>query len=163
MGAELIYEQRYINKEQENSTTSKREECVKLSAHASLGGGGFGYYAKVTDQSDAEKCRNTVDENNKKQSESEDIQRTITRGSRPLSFQQWVNSDFTPVPLRKELLKISSLFRNEWLTNNTLYGMSRDLDGDSMKLLFESRINRYCELLMKGILNPDCTISKYSI
>ena len=158
MGAELLYERRYNNQEEEIGIRTSRKECVKKGAKASLGGGGYGFYAKVQAETQAENCRTEGSDVNKQQSQSEENERTITRGSRPVSLEQWVTSDFTPVPINRKLNPISQLFRNEWLTKDKFYEISRSLDGTGIRKLYNERIGRYCELILSPmkILDKNC-------
>lgn len=89
-------------------------------------------------------------------SESSEVTKTISRGSRPKQLSDWVGEAFTPVPIHRVLESISNLFRSEWLTKNDLYGFDQDLDGFKIKDMFEENMLKYCSLFMTPYLDADC-------
>ena len=82
--------------------------------------------------------------------------RTISFGSRPLDLDTWSSSaDLMekPVPILMGLLPISDLFRTEWLTKSSVFGISSDFNGTAMKALFDRKLKEdYCPLTLEHML-----------
>ena len=96
------------------------------------------------------------DDSSFEDSESSEVTKTISRGSRPKDLTAWVDAAFTPVPIHRVLEKISNLFKSEWLTKNEDYGFDQDLDGLEIKDLYDEYIPKYCSLFMGPYLDGDC-------
>ena len=92
MGAELIYQRRFSKKSADASSSAKRSKCVETSAKASLGGSGYGFHASLSGSMGSSNCEDESNENSFKHDESAEATRTITRGSRPVSLNQWINT-----------------------------------------------------------------------
>ena len=91
--------------------------------------------------------------------------RIVSRGSRPRTLAEWVENGFKPVAIKRSLVEITSLFKDEWLTKSKRYGFDVDLSGSNMKATFERLIKDYCSLMLSGILDSNCNIvgKKYYI
>ena len=163
MGAELIYERRFTNIAKTLEDRMKRQRCVKSAARASVSGGfkppivsNIGGSAGVNYTHEESACKINNDDSSFEDSESSEVTKTISRGSRPKDLTAWVDAAFTPVPIHRVLEKISNLFKSEWLTKNEDYGFDQDLDGLEIKDLYDEYIPKYCSLFMGPYLDGDC-------
>ena len=94
MGAEYIYERRFSKKSRNSSSAAIRKNCVEKSAEASVGGSGYGFYASLSGHMDSSRCEDESDEHRFMKTESAEATRTITRGSRPVSLTNWINTGY---------------------------------------------------------------------
>ena len=80
-----------------------------------------------------EACEAGSDEWGYQQETNSETSRTISRGSKPKSLDEWIDSNFTPTVIQAELDEITNLFKNSWLTDADGYGFSKAVDGDMIK------------------------------
>ena len=91
-------------------------------------------------------------------SEGIDSTRIISRGSRPKSLQEWVDADFTPVPIKRYLTPLSHLFKDEWLSKNEYYGFDKSLSGTKIATMFQQASSVYCSLMLEDVLDDNCEL-----
>ena len=158
MGAQLIYERRFSSKANTKQEENERSECTKMEASASVEveSGLSGMSASV-DASNKD-CSKNKDKSAFDKGESFEGVRTISRGSRPKELKNWIDSTFTPVAIKRTLNKITDLFKDEWLTASEFYGIEENLSGSGIKTMFEEVVQKYCGLMLTGILDDDCNI-----
>ena len=168
LGSELIYEHIFTTTASSKEERENRQKCVKSEAEGSVSGGGFGAELSASLGVGTGKCEESATDSAFEESESSEISKTIARGSRPKDLSNWVDADFTPVPIHRELQTMTELFQTNWLGKDIFYGFEKSLNGQKMKELFDEYVTnnpeKVCELLMNNFLNKDCTPkSKYAV
>ena len=165
MGAQLIYERRFASSVADETTKAARKGCVKSEARASVGVSGYGSSVDASYGQGSDTCNNVNEQSSFSSSESIEGVRIVSRGSRPRTLAEWIENDFKPVAIKRSLVEITSLFKDEWLTKSERYGFDVDLSGSNMKAMFERLIKDYCSLMLGEILDSDCNIvgKKYYI
>ena len=158
MGAQLIYERRFSSKAKTKQEENERSECTKMEASASVGVSGVVNEFSASANASNKDCSSNKDKSAFDKGESFEGVRTISRGSRPKELKNWIDSSFTPVAIKRTLNKITDLFKDEWLTANEFYGIDEDLSGSGIKTMFEEIVQKYCGLMLTGILDNDCNI-----
>ena len=158
MGAQLIYERRFASSVKDEATKAARKGCVKSEARASVGVEGYGNSIDASYGKDSNTCENVNEQSSFSSSDSVEGVRIVSRGSRPRTLADWVENDFKPVAIKRSLVEITSLFKDEWLTKSERYGFDVDLSGSNMKAMFERIIKDYCSLMLSEILDSNCNI-----
>ena len=158
LGAQLIYERRFNSKAKSRSDKSARSACTKDEARASVSASGYGVSGSVAGEASNEKCKGVKEGSAFAADEGFEQTRTISRGSRPKELKSWIDASFTPVPIKRQLEKISELFSDEWTSKNLAYGFDRDLRGSEMKQMFEEIAKRYCQVMLPGLLDENCEV-----
>ena len=146
LGSEILYERRFAEKSEESHKSSARASCVKTSAEVSMSGGFMRSYAEGSGSYDESECKTSSEDEDFQKKESAESIRTISRGSKPKSLDEWIDSEFTPVVIQAELDEITNLFKNSILTNETGYGFEKSLDGDKIRSYFLTMMQLYCSL-----------------
>ena len=157
MGSELLYEKRFTSSSKSSEHSTDRKECAKFEAKVEASGGAYGFQLGGGYEQMKEKCESNADADKLHASYSSEATRTIARGSRPKDLKAWVDADFTPVPIHRELMLISNLFRQDWVTKSPHYGFHRTLNAKKINETFVMFYYDYCEILMSDWVNPDCT------
>ena len=93
-----------------------------------------------------EACNSNSEDRKFQQEMSSDLTRIISRGSKPKSIEDWIDSTFTPIVIQSELDEITNLFKSQWLTNQTGYGIEKDINGTKIKKFFTTMMQLYCSL-----------------
>ena len=146
LGSEILYERRFAENTTTNEKSSARSSCVKTSAEVSMSGGFLRTHADASGAFDDTECKaSSQDESFQREQSSESI-RTISRGSKPKSLDEWVDSEFTPVVIQAELDEITNLFKSSSLTNETGYGFEKSLNGEKIRDYFVTMMQLYCSL-----------------
>ena len=155
LGASMVYERRLSSQSKTTSEKDSRSSCVKNEASAAISASYDGAFSSASVNAEASAsnndCSSVSQASNFGLSESFESTRIVSRGSRPKSLGEWINSDFNPVPIIRYLDDITSLFKDEWLEKSTFYGFERSLSGSSMKSMYSQIIESYCGLLLEGI------------
>ena len=159
MGSELIYERIFTSTSNNKDESKDRSECTKQEAEASLGVSGWGQAMQAAYGYSSSGCKSGKDDSRFESSESSEIKKIISRGSRPTDLDNWITSDFIPVPIDRVLQDIEDLFRNEWLSKSDDYGFHESLDGDALRETFYKYKNDYCGLFLGPFLNHNCSVN----
>ena len=93
-------------------------------------------HADASGAFDGTECEASSDDKRFQREQSSESVRTISRGSKPKSLDEWVDSEFTPVVIQAELDEITNLFKNSSLTNETGYGFKKSLNGEKISEYF---------------------------
>jgi len=156
LGASLTYERRFSKKSAENEDGMSRSECVKEEAKASLSGQHAVAGGEVKVSGKSKECESLKEDSKFSNEEGIESTRIISRGSRPKTLQEWVDADFTPVPIKRYLAPLSYLFKDEWLSKNEHYGFERSLRGRRLSKIFDDAFAKYCSLMLGDILDENC-------
>ena len=159
MGSELIYERIFTSTSNNKDESKDRSECTKQEAEASLGVSGWGQAMQAAYGYSSSGCKSGKDDSRFESSESSEIKKIISRGSRPTDLDNWITSDFIPVPIHRDLQDIEDLFRDEWLSKNDAYGFHESLDGEALREIFHKYKNDYCGLFLGPFLNHNCSVN----
>ena len=158
MGAQLIYIRRFASKHQTTEEHKDRKKCVKSEAKFSASGG-YGQFFHINGsfkQKDKD-CTESSDDERFEESETAELTKTISLGSRPKDLSKWIDAEFTPVPISRVLENITDLFRKEWLEVDEDYGFSETLNESKIKEIFDEYIQQYCRLFFSDYFYDDCT------
>ena len=158
MGSELIYERIFTSTSNNKDESKDRSECTKQEAEASLGVSGWGQAMQAAYGYSSSGCKSGKDDSRFESSESSEIKKTISRGSRPTDIKKWIDASFTPVVIERTLDDISNLLQDKWMTKSTFYGFEKDLQGDRIKEMYNKYIEQYCSLILYGILDQNCEV-----
>ena len=158
LGAQLVYERRFKEKSKSSSEKNDRSGCVKDEASASVSASGYGVKAGLSFEAKQKKCNGVKQGSAFAASDGFEGVKTISRGSRPKELTSWIDAAFTPVAIKRTLDKMSTLFRDEWLTKNKHYGFKKSLSGTKIKKMFLEIIPNYCQIMMEGILDSNCKV-----
>ena len=165
LGAQIIYERRYEKKSTTTDEEEQRSSCVKneaaLSVTASWKSGGILSSSREV-SAEAKLAIDNCKAANLKSSFALDsgveTTKTISRGSRPKDVSEWIDDEFTPVPIIRYLDTMTALFKDEWLTKNDFFGFDKDLSGENIARMFDEIASNYCELMLDGILDSECNL-----
>ena len=165
-GAQLTYERRFETKATTREEKLKRHECVENEAQASVSASRGSFSGSIEGFYNDSKCSGVDEESNFALDEGFEATRIISRGSKPTDLDEWVNSDFDAVPIKRFLDPITLLFKDEWLTESLFYGFQKSLSGTRIKGLYEKFVHgtAYCTTMLKGVLDENCGlegIAKY--
>ena len=69
-----------------------------------------------------------------------------------------IDSTFTPVAIKRTLNKITDLFKDEWLTADSFYGMEENLSGSGIHSMFLEVVTQYCGLMLGSVLDNECKV-----
>ena len=158
LGAQLIYERRFETTAKSTEEKAERNACVKDEASVSVEVGNS--FAKVSAEAkfsnkDCDGVKSGSDFSN---TEGFEAVKTISRGSRPTDLKKWIDATFTPIPIRRLLEDISSLFQDKWMTKSVFYGFGKDLSGARIKAMYDRNIGQYCSLILYGVLDENCEV-----
>lgn len=163
-GAKMIYEKRFTSRSKSAKESNTRKSCVRESLSGCVGGGYTGASkrlvqasAKTCLGSKEGKCNNAqFDENwGEENGLSSTTLRTI--GSGLTEREEWgMREDFKPVPIRRKLKLISSLFTAHNLKKSETYGFRKSLDHQGLRKLFDTLASQYCTLLL-GRSSQECS------
>ena len=158
LGAQLLYERRFNKKATSRSDKSARSACTKDEARASVSGGGYGVKVAASVEGSNEDCNSVKQGSAFAADEGFEQTKTISRGSRPKSLKSWIDAAFTPVPIERELEKITELFRDDWMKVSVPYGFEKSLRGRRMKSMFDEAAKKYCQIMLPGMLDENCEV-----
>ena len=158
LGAQLVYERRFKEKAKSTSEKNDRSGCVKDEAKASVGVEGHGVKIGASFEAKQKKCNGVKEGSAFAAGEGFEGVKTISRGSRPKELKSWIDAAFTPVAIKRTLDKISTLFKDEWMTENEHYGFKKSLSGSKITKMFLDIIPNYCQLMLEGILDSNCKV-----
>ena len=158
LGSDLVYERRFDSKATSASEKAKRASCVKQEASASVSVEGGVASGSAEFGMDKEDCSSEAKGSANAAEEGFESTRTVSRGSRPKELNDWVDADFTPVPIKRSLTPMSELFRDEWLEMNADYGFDVTLSGTKIKHMFDAAAKKYCQIMEPGILDENCEV-----
>ena len=158
LGAQLIYERRFENTAKSSEERSERNACVKDEASISVGVESA--VAKVSAEAgfSNKDCEGVKSGSEFSNTEGFEAVKTISRGSRPTDLKKWIDATFTPIPIRRLLEDISTLFKDKWMTKSVFYGFEKDLSGARMKAMYDRNIGQYCSLVLYGVLDENCEV-----
>ena len=155
LGAQLVYERRLSTQSKTSSEKDSRSSCVKDEASAAISASYEGLVGSASGSSEASgsnsNCNSVSEASSFGMTESFESTRIVSRGSRPKSLGEWIQSDFNPVPIVRYLDKITSLFKDEWLEKSIFFGFEKSLSGTSIESMFTQIIENYCGLLLEGM------------
>ena len=158
LGAQLTYERRFQTKSETVDEEIERSKCVHQEASASVSASGWGTSVDVEGGFEEEVCGSLYEKSKFGLNQGIEGTKTMSRGSRPKELDAWIDEEFTPVPVKRYLEQVTSLFKDEWLSQSSFYGFDRDLSGSNITLMFEQIVPDYCSLMLEGILYEDCSI-----
>ena len=158
LGAQLVYERRFKEKSKSSSEKNDRSGCVKDEAKASVSASGFGVKGSLSGNYSQNKCNGVKQGSAFAANEGFEGVKTISRGSRPKELKSWIDAKFTPVAIKRTLDKITTLFKDKWLTKSKHYGFKKSLSGSKITKMFLDIIPNYCQIMMEGILDADCKV-----
>ena len=156
LGAELIFERRFESTARTVEQKKARNGCVKDEASLSLGVSTPSVEVSGEASFSNEDCKSVNEGSDFSNSEGFEAVKTVSRGSRPTEISDWTGSDFVPVPIKRTLKDISTLFQNEWMTKSEAYGFEKDLSGSKIAAMYTKYIENYCSLMLYGILDDNC-------
>ena len=158
LGAELIYERRFEKTAKTVSEKKQRNGCVKDEASLSLGVSTPSVDVKGSAKFSNQNCQGVKEGSDFSNNEGFEAVKTVSRGSRPTDISKWIGSSFTPIPIKRTLEDISTLFKNNWMTQSIAYGFQRDLSGSNITAMYNKYIEKYCALILYGILDDNCEV-----
>jgi len=152
-GATLIHSTFYKKKSENSQQAAKRNGCNSKASEACLEGGGGGITGSASAEAcyakEAKKCEGKQTASASGGTNAVETTKTQSFGSRPLKQGDWITSNFKPVPVKRKLRLISTLFKNKWLTKNSEYRFRASLDGVGLKKLFNSLVVDYCSIVLR--------------
>ena len=167
LGAQLVYERRYetrssnVDEQQERSGCVKNEAALSVTASWKVGWVGSNEASASTEMK-LNECKSTNEKSKFGLTDGIESVKTTSRGSRPKGLSEWIDSDFTPVPIKRYMDKVTALFKDEWLSESKFYGFDRNLSGVAIKGMFDQIVPNYCSLMLEGLLDDECNlIGKY--
>lgn len=160
-GAKMLYEKRFTAKSTSAKASNKRQECVKESVSGCVGGGYKGPVVKVSAKacagSNNGQCTNDEFDNSWGEMNSYESTKLRTIGSPLSSETDWGEDDtFHPVPIRRKLELISTMFTAANLQKSQFYGLRKSLDHQGIKRIFNKVAGQYCTLVL-GKSAEECT------
>ena len=162
LGAKMVYERRLSTQSKDVSDKAVRASCVKDEASAAISASYDGAVSSVSAEAAASvsntECNSVSEASTFGMTESFESTRIVSRGSRPKSLTEWIDSDFNPVPIVRYLDKMTALFKDEWLEKSIFFGFKNSLSGTQIESMFSQMITNYCSLLLEGILDDDCNL-----
>ena len=156
LGSELLYEQRFATQTKDSKTSSDRAKCVKYSAKASVSVKIWGAYMETGGEGQNDACKSSSEDEAYEMESSSEMTRMISRGSKPKSLDEWVDSNFTPIVILAELDDITNLFKDAWLTESQAYGFKTTVNGTEIKEFFISMMQLFCGLVLPGLPDDEC-------
>jgi len=163
LGAMLIFEERFTSRSTDSKQSTSRKECSKWAANGCIGGGASGEVSGLFEfESSTKACAGyssgkcSGSDYDSSWGDQNSLSRTTSRtvGSYPSDLNDWSNylsqkeNQNLVVPVQRQLVLISKLFKKEWLSKNDDFGFSKDLDGDALTRLFNSTAENYCQKIL---------------
>jgi hypothetical protein len=162
LGAQLVYERRLETQSENVSDKASRSSCIKDEASASISASYDGVVNSASAEAEASgsnnACANVSESSTFELSTSFESTRIVSRGSKPKSLTEWIDSDFNPVPIVRYLEKMTALFKDKWMEKSIFFGFESSLSGTQIESMFSQIIKTYCSLLLEGILDDDCNL-----
>ena len=162
LGAQLVYERRLTTQSKDDADKASRSSCVKEEASAAISSSYDGLTSSVSAEAASSVSNNECDSVSQAttfgMTESFESTKIVSRGSRPKSLTEWIDSDFNPVPIVRYLEKMTSLFKDEWMEKSIFFGFKNSLSGTQIDSMFSQIIKNYCALLLEGILDDNCNL-----
>jgi len=147
-GSSLSFYKIFQKASKSSSARIEKSSCMETSVQACMSGGfaGFGSF-KACVNAKTKGCDKSTDEGSKKSEYSKENLVVISKGSRPVSMDDWANGeDFVPVPLKVVIEPMENLLTEENfkpdsddIPKEDCYGIPQGIDVKALKKLFRKQ------------------------
>jgi hypothetical protein len=156
MGASLLFEKVVYGHSGSRESAYERMSClsnsaeVSLNAKAIIGGGVASASLKLELNTRFNSCSNITSSTSSSFEELHENINVVTKGSPPArTVEDWVDKDFSGVPIILEVEPISALFTDINLRQSESYGFPTSLNASVMKQFMEIHNRLYCTEVLR--------------